>query len=147
MLPGKKVIKMKSYGQARPRSRSPYNHPKEFLRWKQPEVECLIGSAPDSVWDRALGSMRKIPEDAVRRFNREQREREAKEALYNNGEPRLPEELESVTKRDGSLWGTVSFWSPKAKRMTKFEPADKSRGSHGAGPWSQSRDSRGGPVT
>ena len=77
--------------------------------------------------------MRKRPEGALWRFNRKQREREAKEALYNH-EPRLPGGFESEAKKDGSLWGTVSFWSPKAKRMTKFEPADKSRGSQGAGP-------------
>ena len=124
---------MESCVRARPRSPNPYNCMKEVEKRKRLEAESLKRFAPDSVWEKALELMRKRPEGALRRFNRERRAWEAKEALYNHGEPCLIEGFEPEAKKDGSLWGTVSFWSPKAKRMTKFEPADKSRGSQGAG--------------
>ena len=103
---------MESCGQACPRSRSPYTHtgcPEEFLRRKQLEINRLLGYAPKRTWKEALERMRERPEGPVRRFNRERREREAKEALRNNGEPRLIEGSEPEAKKDGSLWGTVSF--------------------------------------
>ena len=42
--------------------------------------------------------------------------------------------FEPAVKTCGSLWGSISSWSPTAKRMTRFKPASKSRGSQGGCP-------------
>ena len=125
---------METCFQSKTRDHSPFSCKKEIERRKQLEAERLKRFAPESVWEKVLKMFDEKPGGSLRRFNRKQRAREAKEALYNDGESRLPGRSEPAAKRCGSMWGTVSFWNPKAKRMTKFEPADKSRGSQGAGP-------------
>ena len=135
MLPREGIItKMESCVQARPRSRSPYDCKKEFEKWKQLQAEQLKRFAPNDVWGRHVHQMRNRPDLALDRIHRELRDREAKEFFREYGGLRLPGGLGPEAKKEGSLWGTVSSWSPKAKRMSKFEPADKSRGSQGAGP-------------
>ena len=114
-----KHLKMEPCVQSKSRARSPYDYVKETEKLKQ--------IAPEFVWEKAL----KI-------FHKKRVHRRPRRPSTTTCEPRLSGGLragfEPAAKTCGSLWGTVSSWSPTAKRMTKFEPASKSRGSQGGCP-------------